>query len=86
MVFVKCHMACKSDTNVVFSSTRKPILNRSLKATLPSTFGCIYKMLIACVIDNVGKKSYYITNVMFFIGISNTLGSNQNITNMIFTT
>ena len=86
MVFVKCHVACKSVTNAIFSNSRKVIFNQSLKATWPSTFGCIYKMLIACVMDNARKKSYCIMNVMFFIGISYTLDSNQNITNMIFVT
>ena len=36
-------------------------------------------MLVACATDKQGKKSFYIINNTFFIVISNTFDSKQNI-------
>ena len=49
-------MACENVTKVVFSNTRKANLNWSMEATLPTTFGCICKMLVACASDNKGRS------------------------------
>ena len=45
-------------TNAIFSNTRKANLNWSLKVALPTTFGCVYKMLVACASDEEGRSLF----------------------------
>ena len=59
-------------------------LNWFFEATMPTIFGCIYKMLVACASENKGRSLLNIMTVMFFIVTSNAIDSNQNITFMVY--
>ena len=74
-------MACKNVTNVVFLESRKGWLGLVFGGNFANYIWMDYKMLVACASDNMGKKYFSITKVMFSVVISNTL--DQNITYMI---
>ena len=85
MVFVKTPHAMQKCHKLLFSWIQgRPAWIGLWRQLLPTTFDCVYKMLVACASDNEGRSLFYVMNVMFFIAILSTLDKNQNITYVIW--
>ena len=75
MVFVKTSNGTQKCHKCPFLTQGRPNWIGVWRQLLPTTFGCIYKMLVTFASDREGSNLFYIMKAMFFIVTSNTLKS-----------